>query len=939
MAPALSSTAVSPSNTTVSAQSDYYPEDVVSYPSKDGRTVYGLVTRCWVDELNPEAEAEAERLNIPHLTLRRGELEVLHPAGNSCVVSEEIVSLVDRGFLPSDLVRKRGGQGQAGTIVDLDISVQLERVIDPTPSSTTSNSDQSDVPDHEIPPEWYNVHDLGPATGMSRGDHVVYQNWVGMIEEVFELAIIETEQGTLQKACDVGAYLTVGPVPQARLPFEDMFNALFPIQAKRIRDVKQLAVAVNWLCTNQRRPCLPTESDALRPKRYWSGTHLSDLLLVRAGAQHLHSIGDKVVFKDPSREPPLPTNTPTLSPPLSGDRVFVIANSRTNCTVLWQDGTRTTDAAHTFEHCTNLDEDVDTFPGDVGVFNGVSPPRVAVVQAMDSKKRTIRARYPDHPEEGEDVISGLEFDQIGAPPEIYHAKRQEVVLIAQEGWKHAYEPPTIPRLGDSEVVRGTFPDPEEVRYELSKIGMKIANSLPEDFTSSSYVDYPSPKSKPEELVGVDWYGFVSDLLLDGRLVIELPSKVKLTLPINQLYHLDDGLGPDGEMGPAGEEGEGDGMDEDESDASWVTDEEGVKGVNMPGGMVWEDDEGAEAEEEEEDMEGWADRDADAVDAEVEVEGVAVTDIVVDKEDKPAKVDKELRTTTEKTPQVSMPSSVVDDERWSRFLILEQAPSDHHYLNQTPLQPSKQYMSRVQKEQKVLASSLPPNILVRAYEDRADLLRCLIIGPLGTPFQNAPFLFDVYLPPTKFPTEPPHVFFHAWVQGTRVSPNLYSEGKVCLSLLNTWTGTAIESWNASRSSILQVFISIQSLIMVENPYYTEPGFEKQLSTVEGQAASDLYNERTFVLSRAFVKRAVEYAPMNFEKEVRAYYVDGLEEGVPGALGLIVRQSRALLEESAKFEEEQGSRDSSVVEGLKVLTEGAGLSLKRTLMGLDKLVEQV
>ena len=88
-----------------------------------------------------------------------------------------------------------------------------------------------------------------------------------------------------------------------------------------------------------------------------------------------------------------------------------------------------------------------------------------------------------------------------------------------------------------------------------------------------------------------------------------------------------------------------------------------------------------------------------------------------------------------------------------------------------------------------------NILVRAYESRLDLLRVLIIGPLGTPFQNAPFLFDLFLPPAKFPQEPPKVFFHSWAGGTRVSPNLYSEGKVCLSLLGTWSGdkTEVSRW--------------------------------------------------------------------------------------------------------------------------------------------------
>lgn len=87
------------------------------------------------------------------------------------------------------------------------------------------------------------------------------------------------------------------------------------------------------------------------------------------------------------------------------------------------------------------------------------------------------------------------------------------------------------------------------------------------------------------------------------------------------------------------------------------------------------------------------------------------------------------------------------------------------------------MSRVKKEYNVLSSSLPPNILVRAYESRSDLLRCLIIGPLGTPFQNAPFLFDIFLHPTKFPLEPPSVFFHSWAGNTRVSPNLYAEGEL------------------------------------------------------------------------------------------------------------------------------------------------------------------
>ena len=49
-----------------------------------------------------------------------------------------------------------------------------------------------------------------------------------------------------------------------------------------------------------------------------------------------------------------------------------------------------------------------------------------------------------------------------------------------------------------------------------------------------------------------------------------------------------------------------------------------------------------------------------------------------------------------------------------------------------------------------------------------------------------------------------------------SRNLYEEGKVCLSILNTWSGDKSESWSAARSSLLQAFVSIQGLVLVKEP---------------------------------------------------------------------------------------------------------------------------
>ena len=44
------------------------------------------------------------------------------------------------------------------------------------------------------------------------------------------------------------------------------------------------------------------------------------------------------------------------------------------------------------------------------------------------------------------------------------------------------------------------------------------------------------------------------------------------------------------------------------------------------------------------------------------------------------------------------------------------------------------------------NDLPPGIYVRLDEDRIDVLRAMIAGPLDTPYSLGLFLFDLYLPP-------------------------------------------------------------------------------------------------------------------------------------------------------------------------------------------------
>jgi ubiquitin-conjugating enzyme E2 O len=144
-----------------------------------------------------------------------------------------------------------------------------------------------------------------------------------------------------------------------------------------------------------------------------------------------------------------------------------------------------------------------------------------------------------------------------------------------------------------------------------------------------------------------------------------------------------------------------------------------------------------------------------------------------------------------------------------FSLVAELPG--HLYGAQPRSDSRLFAKAAQRESKLLLSSLPPGVFVCACEQRMDLMRAVILGPAKTPYEDGLFVFDIHLP-ADYPNSPPSVLFHSF--GDRLNPNLYNNGKVCLSLLGTWVGQeGIETWNPAKSNLLQVLISIQALILV------------------------------------------------------------------------------------------------------------------------------
>lgn len=201
-------------------------------------------------------------------------------------------------------------------------------------------------------------------------------------------------------------------------------------------------------------------------------------------------------------------------------------------------------------------------------------------------------------------------------------------------------------------------------------------------------------------------------------------------------------------------------------------------------------------------------------------------------------------------------------------IVDEVPVSHNFFELSYEPVSKPiFYKTIQREYKLLHESLPPGVWVRAYGNRLDLLSVMIRGPDKTPYEDGLFVFDIQIGP-DYPDSPPRVHYVSY-SSERLNPNLYVDGKVCISLLGTWLGRGSEVWNSS-STLLQLVVSIQGLILVAEPYYNEAGYEKQSDSQQGIENSRTYNEFVILKLVQSMTQMLKNPPDAFKQEVLAHF---------------------------------------------------------------------
>ncbi|KAF7253171.1 Baculoviral IAP repeat-containing protein 6 [Varanus komodoensis] len=184
--------------------------------------------------------------------------------------------------------------------------------------------------------------------------------------------------------------------------------------------------------------------------------------------------------------------------------------------------------------------------------------------------------------------------------------------------------------------------------------------------------------------------------------------------------------------------------------------------------------------------------------------------------------------------------------------------NYHYISQVKNASDANSAARARRlaqEAVTLSTSLPlsssSSVFVRCDEERLDIMKVLITGPADTPYANGCFEFDVYFP-QDYPNSPPLVNLETTGgHSVRFNPNLYNDGKV--------------------------LVSVQSLILVAEPYFNEPGYERSRGTPSGTQSSREYdgNIRQATVKWAMLEQIRNPSPCFKEVIHKHFYLKRIE----------------------------------------------------------------
>jgi ubiquitin-conjugating enzyme E2 Z len=204
--------------------------------------------------------------------------------------------------------------------------------------------------------------------------------------------------------------------------------------------------------------------------------------------------------------------------------------------------------------------------------------------------------------------------------------------------------------------------------------------------------------------------------------------------------------------------------------------------------------------------------------------------------------------------------------------------------------SKETIHRLLKDVKQIMKNPLTDQGIYYIHDDTDILKgyAMIVGPSETPYFGGNYFFEFTFP-VDYPHSPPKVKYWTNDNCIRFNPNLYTCGKVCVSLLNTWRG---DQWTSCQS-ISTVLLTLCTLLC-KDPLLNEPGVNKITNS------TDMINYDEIILYSN-----LDIAVCNIVRKKEGVYQDFFGNFYPFIKEKFIENYDKLIELAKKKNEEQKS----------------------------------
>ena len=140
---------------------------------------------------------------------------------------------------------------------------------------------------------------------------------------------------------------------------------------------------------------------------------------------------------------------------------------------------------------------------------------------------------------------------------------------------------------------------------------------------------------------------------------------------------------------------------------------------------------------------------------------------------------------------------------------------------------------------------------------------MIIGPNDTIYRHGFYFFEINYP-KDYPYSPPKVTYHTNNHNVRFNPNLYKNGKVCISILNTWHGP---QWTSCQT-ISSILLSLTTLL--HNKALTnEPGIKETHRDFKNYNKIIEYSNYRIAINEVLSNKICGNFYLRFKDEIKEY----------------------------------------------------------------------